>query len=118
MNATATGWKIFDARAPILTYGYSFGPGTANALAVGVEGGLAIISPPCRRRMHFITWALPSGKCDFPRRLYSLRYELETGATATQPEREFDDRVPEVDKDARRFGSIRRWVMRIPTTHA
>lgn len=42
------GWKVFDAGAPILTYAYSFGPGTANALAVGVEGGLAIVSPPCR----------------------------------------------------------------------
>lgn len=48
MDTTANGWKVFDARAPILTYEYSFGPGTANALAVGVEGGLAIVSLPCR----------------------------------------------------------------------
>jgi hypothetical protein len=48
MDATANGWKVFDAHAPILTYEYSFGPGTANALAVGVEGGLVLVSPPCR----------------------------------------------------------------------
>lgn len=44
----ANGWKIFDARTPLLTYEYSFGPGTANALAVGVDSGLVIVSPPCR----------------------------------------------------------------------
>jgi hypothetical protein len=48
MEATANGWKIFDADAPILTYEYSFGPGTANALAIGAEGGLVVVSPPCR----------------------------------------------------------------------
>lgn len=48
MDATANGWKVFDAHAPILTYEYSFGPGTANALAVGVEGGIVLVSPPCR----------------------------------------------------------------------
>lgn len=48
MDATANGWKVFDAHAPILTYEYSFGPGTANALAVGVEGGLVLVSPPCQ----------------------------------------------------------------------
>lgn len=48
MDRTPNGWRVFDARTPILTYEYSFGPGTANALAVGIEGGLVIISPPCR----------------------------------------------------------------------
>ena len=47
MDSTANGWRIFDAQLPILTYAYSFGPGTANALAVGVGGGLVVISPPC-----------------------------------------------------------------------
>lgn len=47
METTANGWKIFDADAPILTYEYSFGPGTANALAVGTERGLVVVSPPC-----------------------------------------------------------------------
>jgi hypothetical protein len=47
MDATANGWKVFDAQLPILTYEYSFGPGTAHALAAGVEGGLVIVSPPC-----------------------------------------------------------------------
>ena len=46
METTASGWKIFDADAPILTYEYSFGPGTANALAVGTERGLFVVSPP------------------------------------------------------------------------
>jgi hypothetical protein len=45
MDTTAHGWKIFDD-FPILTYTYSFGPGTSNALAVGASPGLAIVSPP------------------------------------------------------------------------
>lgn len=48
MESTAHGWKVFDADIPILTYSYSFGPGTANALAVGVAGRLVIVSPPYR----------------------------------------------------------------------
>ena len=48
MESTPHGWKIFDADIPILTYSYSFGPGTANALAVGVAPGLVIVSPPYR----------------------------------------------------------------------
>ena len=48
MEATAHGWKIFDARTPILTYEYSFGPGVANALAVGGKTGLVVVSPPWR----------------------------------------------------------------------
>ncbi len=48
MEITPHGWKGFDADVPILTYSYSFGPGTANALAVGVAGGLVIVSPPYR----------------------------------------------------------------------
>jgi hypothetical protein len=42
------GWKVFDAGTPVLTYEYSFGPGTASALAVGGANGLVVISPPCR----------------------------------------------------------------------
>ena len=48
MEATAHGWKIFDARTPILTCEYSFGPGVANALAVGGAAGLVVVSPPRR----------------------------------------------------------------------
>ena len=48
MERTAHGWNIFDARTPILTYDYSFGPGRANALAVGARAGLVVVSPPWR----------------------------------------------------------------------
>jgi hypothetical protein len=48
MDKTPHGWNIFDADVPILTYGYSFGPGIANALAVGCEGGIIVVSPPCK----------------------------------------------------------------------
>ena len=48
MQTTTSGWKIFDDRAPILIYAYSFGPGVANALAVGGQDALVVISPPCR----------------------------------------------------------------------
>lgn len=40
-------WKVFDERLPILIGEYSFGPGTANALAVGGAEGLLVVSPPC-----------------------------------------------------------------------
>jgi hypothetical protein len=48
METSPHGWKIFDAQRPILIYEYSFGPGTANALAVGGRDGLVVVSPPCR----------------------------------------------------------------------
>lgn len=48
MDLTSHGWRVFDADFPILSYTYNFGPGLANALAVGCEGGLAVISPPCK----------------------------------------------------------------------
>jgi hypothetical protein len=47
MNSTPNGWKIFDQARPVLTYEYSFGPGSAVALAVGTGDGLAVISAPC-----------------------------------------------------------------------
>jgi hypothetical protein len=40
-------WKVFDERVPILIGEYSFGPGTANALAVGGTDGLLVVSAPC-----------------------------------------------------------------------
>ena len=48
MNPDARSWKVFDAKTPILTYEYSFGVGTSNALAVGGKDGLILVSPPCR----------------------------------------------------------------------
>jgi hypothetical protein len=48
MEKTTHGWKIFDPKTPVLLYEYSFGPGTANALAVGSQDGLIVVSPPCR----------------------------------------------------------------------
>ena len=41
-------WIEFDRTLPVLTFTYNFGPGLANALAVGVSGGLAVVSPPTR----------------------------------------------------------------------
>jgi glyoxylase-like metal-dependent hydrolase (beta-lactamase superfamily II) len=46
MDRTAHGWNIFDARTPVLTHEYSFGPGTSTSLAVGGAQGLFIASPP------------------------------------------------------------------------
>ena len=40
-------WTVIDDTRPILTYEYSFGPGLANTLAIGVNGGLVLVSPPC-----------------------------------------------------------------------
>jgi hypothetical protein len=48
VQTTPHGWRVFDASTPILIYEYSFGPGLANALAVGGGDGLVIVSPPCR----------------------------------------------------------------------
>jgi len=44
----AAGWTVFDANLPILTYTYSFGPGFANALALGGQQGIIVVSPPYR----------------------------------------------------------------------
>ncbi|HWI14629.1 MAG TPA: MBL fold metallo-hydrolase [Burkholderiales bacterium] len=55
MQDTAGGWKIFDAEMPIMTCEYSFGPGTANALAIGGEHGLIVVSPP---------WKADDALCD------------------------------------------------------
>ena len=46
MNAPPRAWKLFDEHPPVLTYTYSFGQGLANALALGANGGLVVISPP------------------------------------------------------------------------
>ncbi len=45
-TATRT-WRVFDAATPVLTCEYSFGPGTANALAVRGAAGIIVVSPPC-----------------------------------------------------------------------
>ena len=41
-------WTTFDEKLPVLLGQYSFGPGIANALAVGIDGGIAVVSPPYR----------------------------------------------------------------------
>jgi hypothetical protein len=46
MPSTPHGWQILDAKLPVLTFEYSFGPGLATSLAVGVDGGIAVVSPP------------------------------------------------------------------------
>jgi hypothetical protein len=40
-------WTVVEPSLPALTFTYTFGPGIADALAVPVEGGLAVVSPPC-----------------------------------------------------------------------
>jgi hypothetical protein len=47
---TAQAWRVFDPDLPVLTCAYSLGPSSSNALAVGVPGGLALVSPPYRAR--------------------------------------------------------------------
>ena len=42
-----TTWTTVDASFPLATFEYSFGPGLASSLAVGIDGGIAIVSPPC-----------------------------------------------------------------------
>ena len=49
MQTAAHTWNVLEADTPILTYTYSFGPATANALAVrGAGDGLVVVSPPWR----------------------------------------------------------------------
>lgn len=48
MEARPSAWDVFDAATPVLTCTYSFGPGTANALAIGGVEGLFVVSPPYR----------------------------------------------------------------------
>ena len=48
MKPIPDGWKVVGSDPLIAIFEYSFGPGTANALAVGVDGGVMVVSPPCR----------------------------------------------------------------------
>jgi len=43
----AATWTVVDPSLPALTHTYSFGPGTANALALTVPDGVIVVSPPC-----------------------------------------------------------------------
>lgn len=47
VRQTASGWRIFDAAVPLLTYEYNFGAGSATAIAVGTGDGVVVVSPPC-----------------------------------------------------------------------
>jgi hypothetical protein len=44
----SNGWKQLGADPLIAICNYSFGHGRANALAVGVDSGVIVVSPPCR----------------------------------------------------------------------
>jgi len=46
MPASRPGWNVFDERMPLLTYEYSFGPATANALVARGAQGFVVVSPP------------------------------------------------------------------------
>ena len=46
MEATSGGWTVFDADVPVLVHNYAFGPSRVNALAIGCDGGLLVLSPP------------------------------------------------------------------------
>jgi hypothetical protein len=41
-------WKQLSSDPLIAVCDYSFGAGTANALVEGVDGGVIVVSPPCR----------------------------------------------------------------------
>jgi hypothetical protein len=41
-------WIVVEPSLPALTYTYSFGPGLANALALTVDGGFVVVSPPSK----------------------------------------------------------------------
>ena len=64
MHTTPHGWRVFDAERGILIYEYSFGPGTANALAVRGRHGLVVVSPPCRVGPGVFDDLLPYGKVE------------------------------------------------------
>jgi hypothetical protein len=43
----ASTWTVVEPSLPALTHTYSFGPGIASSLALVVEGGVVLVSPPC-----------------------------------------------------------------------
>jgi hypothetical protein len=45
---TSSAWKQLGSDPLVAVFEYSFGPGTCNALVVGVAGGVIVVSPPCR----------------------------------------------------------------------
>ncbi len=47
MQKVNAGWTVVDAKRPILTYHYSFGPGVGTSFAVAGRDGLVVVSPPC-----------------------------------------------------------------------
>jgi hypothetical protein len=48
MQATRSVWSVFNADLPVLVTAYRFGPARVNALAVGGQSGLIVLSPPYR----------------------------------------------------------------------
>jgi hypothetical protein len=42
-----TTWTVVEPSLPALTCTYSFGPGIAKSLALVVDGGVVVVSPPC-----------------------------------------------------------------------
>lgn len=40
-------WTVAEPTLPALTFTYTFGPGTAKSLALVVNGGVVLVSPPC-----------------------------------------------------------------------
>jgi hypothetical protein len=43
-----TSWTVVEPSLPALTCTYSFGPGIARSLALVVDGGVVVVSPPCK----------------------------------------------------------------------
>ena len=43
-----TTWTSIDAAVPMATCPYSFGSGMAQSLLIGIDGGVAVVSPPCK----------------------------------------------------------------------
>jgi hypothetical protein len=48
VEATSPAWAVFDSEIPVLVHTYSFGPGRVNAIALGCDGGLIVLSPPLK----------------------------------------------------------------------
>src|SRR5690349_17742168 len=61
LESTPHGWRVFARTPPVLIYTYSFGPGTANTLAVAGQAGLLILSPPYRANPGVIEDLAPYG---------------------------------------------------------
>ena len=87
MDETSAQWIPFCHEPFVARLEYGFGPGTACALAVGIEDGVIIVSPPCR---------VPEAAYEVPGAPGPVRALLAPNAFHTMGVRSWNSRYPKI----------------------